>query len=126
MQRYTFLFFIDLWTSVVDFWPDLTRGTEEPAPSHKWLGANSPDFIYFCLILYKELFLFTLFAPFDLYQVYSEAILKLVHQNPNFFTSWHDIYQWKAESLCFKNLLEFLWSEVIWGRERSSKVNFEK
>ena len=38
-------FFIDLWTTVVYFWPDLTRGTEEPAPSHKWLGANSPDFL---------------------------------------------------------------------------------
>ena len=28
-------------TQVVDFWPDITRGTEEPAPRHKCLGATS-------------------------------------------------------------------------------------
>ena len=26
------------------------------------------------------------------------------YQKINFFTSGHDIYQWKPESLCFKNL----------------------
>ena len=43
-----------------------------------------------------------------------------------FFDFFQTICFWKAESLCFKNLLEFLGSEVIWGRERSSKVKLEK
>ena len=44
----------------------------------------------------------------------------------DFFDFFQTICFWKAESLCFKNLLEFLGSEVIWGRERSSKVKLEK
>ena len=36
----------DQYNTLVDvFWPDITRGTEEPTPRHKYLGANSPDLV---------------------------------------------------------------------------------
>ena len=40
-------------------------------------------------------------------KVILKPFLKLVHQKMtkiNFFISWHVIYHWKAECLCFKNL----------------------
>ena len=43
-----------------------------------------------------------------------------------FFYFFQIICFWKAETKLGMNQLEFLGSEVIWGRERSSKVKLEK
>ena len=53
------------------------------------------------------------------------SYLKMDLKN-DFFDFFQPICFWKAETKLEMNLLEFLGSEVIWGRERSSKVKFEK
>ncbi len=42
-----------------------------------------------------------------------------------FFDFFQTLCFWKAETKLEMNQLDLLGSEVIWGRERSSKVNIE-
>ena len=59
-----------------------------PTPSHEGWVHFTNIFIYFCLTPSPALRtdFCALFAPFDLYQVYSETILKFVHQNQLFIS----------------------------------------
>ena len=105
-------------------------GTQPFRAECRFLGASSqnPSLIYYYIPIEKYTFwlgtLLGIFWILSHFPYFLHAFSKMDLKS-EFFHFFQTICFWKAETKLEMNLLKFLGSEVIWGRERSSKVKFE-